>query len=294
MMEKQDPQEKKNNRIGMITSLGFHALLFLLFFFLLAWSEPDPPIPEYGIELSFVSSTSTGKVENESEQQNTQESDEPEEQAEDPVEEVPEEVEQKAETSETSEVQEEVVEEVEETVAEPVEETETVETEDVNSPDVVETVKEEPKVKTEESTPKKVIAKEPVKKLDNNTDKNESEEKAEEKPAIDSRAIYTGSKGPKNSQSSSGGASLDLSGWLWDFEPEPNDTSDESGKIVFQIIVDNEGEIIGIKTLEKTVSPLVEKIYKDAVMELTFSKTAENRSVAPTSNGKITFIIQAR
>ena len=59
---------------------------------------------------------------------------------------------------------------------------------------------------------------------------------------------------------------MNMSGWIWDFAPDPDDKSDESGKIIFQIIVDEEGEIIKVTTLEKTVSPIVEKKYKDAVM----------------------------
>ena len=64
-MQKVDIEEKKSQRTGLIATIGFHLVLLILFFFLLAWSEPDPPIPEYGIELSFVQSDSKGKVESE-------------------------------------------------------------------------------------------------------------------------------------------------------------------------------------------------------------------------------------
>lgn len=37
----------------MIYSLSIHALVILLFAFLMAWREPNPPLPEYGIELNF-------------------------------------------------------------------------------------------------------------------------------------------------------------------------------------------------------------------------------------------------
>ena len=45
--------EKRNNRIGWITSVGIHAAVFLLLFFMVAWRAPNPPLPEYGIELNF-------------------------------------------------------------------------------------------------------------------------------------------------------------------------------------------------------------------------------------------------
>jgi hypothetical protein len=65
-----------------------------------------------------------------------------------------------------------------------------------------------------------------------------------------------------------------LSGWRWDFEPNPPDTSNENGKIVFEIKIDDRGEIISVRTLEKTVSPEVERIYRQEVESLTFSPIA--------------------
>ena len=52
------------------------------------------------------------------------------------------------------------------------------------------------------------------------------------------------------------------------------------------------GEIVAIKTLEKTVSPLVEQFYKDEIAKLTFSKTNKNAPYQPTYTGKVTFILQ--
>ncbi|MEQ9591024.1 MAG: hypothetical protein RLN86_00405, partial [Cyclobacteriaceae bacterium] len=48
-----DQEEKKNRRIGMITSIGVHLALILAFLFIMAWRAPNPPLPEYGIELNF-------------------------------------------------------------------------------------------------------------------------------------------------------------------------------------------------------------------------------------------------
>ena len=103
---------------------------------------------------------------------------------------------------------------------------------------------------------------------------------------IDERALY-------NSESSTGkeGSSLEMQGWTWDFAPNPDDKSPESGKIVFEIIVDYYGDIIGLKTLETTLSPKVENIYKEEILKLTFSPT-NNNNPADISKGKITFIIK--
>ncbi len=58
-----DQEEKKNKRTGLIVSAGIHLALFVLFFFILAWKEPNPPLPEYGIELNFgLDNAGTGSV----------------------------------------------------------------------------------------------------------------------------------------------------------------------------------------------------------------------------------------
>ena len=107
-------------------------------------------------------------------------------------------------------------------------------------------------------------------------------------PPIDERGLYTTYQGKHT------GAQLELPGWVWDDVPQPQDDTDESGKIVFEIKIDALGEVIAIKTLEKTVSPLVAESYKEALTQLTFSKTATDRVYAPVSTGKVTFIIQAK
>jgi len=48
-----EDQEKKNRRAGLFWSTGVHALMAIALFFIVAWRAPDPPLPEYGIELNF-------------------------------------------------------------------------------------------------------------------------------------------------------------------------------------------------------------------------------------------------
>ncbi|MBU2916154.1 hypothetical protein [Reichenbachiella agariperforans] len=268
-------REKKNRITGVYVSVGIHTALLLIFFFVLAWREPDPPIPEYGIEFNLgneIISDSESDVPVQAEQI-------------DEVEEV-QEAEEAEETSEASDAasnEEPVEPEVEET-NEPTEET--AETEDINSPDIVEKKVEEKKVE------KKEVVKAEAEQKEETSEKKEEAKKVVSKPKIDDRAIFK--KSDAGGGSGNKGASLDLSGWAWDFRPEPDDNSTEEGYIVFEIKVDDEGEIVAIRTIEKTVSPVVERIYRDAVMELTFSKTADNRNSASTSTGRITFIIQSK
>lgn len=110
----------------------------------------------------------------------------------------------------------------------------------------------------------------------------------QEPNTVDERGLYQTQAGKQ------AGVKLDLAGWMWDNTPQPQDDTEESGKIVFEIKIDELGEIVAVKTLEKTVSPLVEKLYKDALTELTFSRTSDNIAYAPVYTGKVTFILRTK
>ncbi|ROT46956.1 hypothetical protein [Candidatus Cardinium hertigii] len=107
---------------------------------------------------------------------------------------------------------------------------------------------------------------------------------------IDKRGLYNIGKGNVKQT----GATLELTGWEWDTVPDPKDHTEECGKIVFEIKVDENGEIISIQTIEKTVSPIVEKIYSDALRGLTFNKTSEIQSYSSVSTGKVSFILVSK
>jgi protein TonB len=49
-------KDKKNKRTGIIISAAAHFAVILLFIFLVAWRAPNPPLPEFGIELNFGTS----------------------------------------------------------------------------------------------------------------------------------------------------------------------------------------------------------------------------------------------
>mmetsp|Transcript_1081 Transcript_1081/g.2694 ORF Transcript_1081/g.2694 Transcript_1081/m.2694 type:complete len:243 (-) Transcript_1081:608-1336(-) len=105
---------------------------------------------------------------------------------------------------------------------------------------------------------------------------------------IDERGLY------KTNQEKATEALLELEGWIWDTAPQPQDNTDIYGKIVFQITVDEFGEVIAVKTLEKTISPLVEQIYREALTCLSFSKTTDHVLYPSTTTGKVTFMLQAK
>ena len=269
----------------------------IVFLFILAWKAPDPPLPEYGIELNFgISDAGTGDIQPQTPpNENTSEEEAaPEELPQETTEEIVEPVETAEEVTESPQEVVETVDNVQE------------------SPDVVpDTPQEEPRPvveeeqKEEEQRPVTTPTEneEPVKPEDGaQGDEGESEEaeaanqgdnmdetgdEGDPQGSLDSRALYGNPGG-------GGGSSLDMAGWMWDFKPEPEDTSSETGRLVFEIKIDDQGEILSVRRLESTVSPTVEKIYRQEVEQLTFSKTSDNALVAPISTGRITFVIRSK
>lgn len=267
-----DQEEKKRQRKAWLTSVSIQVVLLLLFYFLIAWKEPFPPNPEFGIELNFGQvNTGSGTT---------------------PV--------QSPDVSEVDEVEQ---------TASQADEQSPIEADDANEPvDPVETVDNpDPIVSQKETTSSSQKPTESDKETDDldeqttnpastyqNPDTNASQgdngdtgDQGNPEGDINKEALYGEPGGGEN------GSSLQMSGWEWDSPPEPNDTSQESGKIVFRIRVDQDGYLEGIEVEKSTVSLQVLNEYKRAVELLTFSKTSSYQS-APYSTGKITFIIRSR
>jgi periplasmic protein TonB len=290
-------QEKKDQRIAMLTSIGIHAAVILLMIFIAAWRAPNPPLPEYGIELNFgMDDEGSGDIQPE-ESVGTDQTTEDEQ---------PKQSEQDASQPEESEK-----EEVDQTTAKPTEEQIASKVESpLTEPEMKEEVKTETPPKPEEKPveqkttskpkeePKAVYQPNKKSPVDGTaTDKQgtpasqgdsdaKTGDKGNPEGSVDAKALY-GKQG-----GGSGGPSLDLAGWLWDEIPRPDVADNESGRIVFQIKVNQEGHIENIRTLETTVSPATERICRDAVQRLSFTKTGVN--VPEISTGKITFIIRSK
>jgi len=265
-MDEREKQEEKNKRIGWLTSLGVQLVLLILFYFIVAWKEPFPPIPEYGIELGFT--TSAGAPGTSAPSQPAPETEAPTENVEEQQSQEP-----AKESSDAEAVDEQPI-----TPSE------------VESPVKVEETKAENDTPVEE-VKEEVDSRAVMNPSETDSDKTtENPSEGEEEKEIDQRAIY-GSQGTNTGDSE--GANLAMAGWIWDFQPKPDDTSDESGKIIYKITVDQDGYLVKIETVTSTVSPTVERTYRSAVEKLTFSKTADYKT-APVSTGTITFIIKSR
>ena len=106
------------------------------------------------------------------------------------------------------------------------------------------------------------------------------------KGSIDASSLYGKPGGAKT------GLALNVSGWGMGARPQVNDDSDESGRIVFEITVDDTGDIINVRVKESTVSQSVVEVYKSAVSRMKLIPKSEN--VPSTSKGTITFNIKSR
>ncbi|WP_296623451.1 hypothetical protein [Marivirga sp.] len=275
-------KEKKNRIIGISVSVGLHILLLLLFLWVTAWKEPYPPLPEYGIELNMGIDNSGSGNEPVSGQEAEEIEETPTEEAEESVEE---EIEETTE-SDANDVVEEVSEPAEEVVEEAVnEEDAPVKVEDTPTEKAKETPKQEKKEEKKEEPKANPNALFPG---DTKTQGETNDKKGDQgnpEGEVDADAMM----GP---QGGGNGSKLDMAGWKWDRVPDPDDPSNQSGKIVFEIRVDNNGEVISVRTLTTTVSADVAKIYQDEVAKLTFSKTSSGKIVAQYK-GTITFLIRS-
>lgn len=290
-----EEQDRKNKRAGIISSAVTHVVVLALFFFLIAWRAPNPPNPEVGIELNFgTSDQGMGDqqpdpadlpAQSESEE-DTQESVEVTEEVQQPTEEVIQPVEEVVE--ETTETNETTVEETTPVVKTPTENP-------VKEPEKKKVVEAKPKEKVEEKPqPPKVLypgtktGQSADPKNTNQGDKTDAVgDQGAKEGTVDARSLYGKPGG------GGGGAALQMTGWKWDREPNPNEKTTKDGKIVFEVTIDDRGEVISVKVVNYTVNASLVKIYQNEVEKLTFTKTSSG-PVPPTTKGVITFIIKAK
>ncbi|MEJ2004447.1 MAG: hypothetical protein P8X57_05660 [Cyclobacteriaceae bacterium] len=288
-----EEREKRNRLIGILTSVGVHAALLLLFIFILAWREPDPPLPEYGIEINFgMQEQGSGDVQQEI-----------------PVEQEAREEEALPEESASEEAEPEVTEEtaVEETVEETSESVEEVIENTQESPEVVEQQPREEKPVQEEKT-EPVKQAEPEKKVEQKQngakeegtektpaqksegdDKDVQGDKGEPEGELNPDAVYKGKPGGGNN-----GPAVQIVGWMWDEVPGKVDASNENGTVTFEFTIDEDGYVIQIQTKQRSVSPSVAKFYEEQLRNTTFSRTGTGAPRPGNTKGTVTFNIVSR
>ncbi|WP_323756289.1 hypothetical protein [Roseivirga sp.] len=319
-------QEKKDKKFSMIMSIVVHGTILTLLLFLVAWRQPDPPIPEYGIELNFgFEEAGSGDIEreNQAEIEETENDTPPEseqESEEEPVEETP----VVEEVKEVVPPKQEVVKEVAKETPKPKEEVKAeVVQEKESEVKAVEKKVEEVVEKKEEEKPPVEVKKEVTKPVE----EKKEEVKPKPVPVVDQRAIMGGGKkaesdskeaasnnqgkevdkrgnmgDPQGKTTANGtqpggadlGVSLSLDGWKWERPPAEKDDSQIEGVIKFRIEVDDRGTVINVTKIPGTTisDNTIIEFYKKQVEKLAFIQTDPSKMAANISKGEITFVIK--
>jgi protein TonB len=291
-------EDKKHKQIAFLVSIGLHASLFLTFFFLISWRAPYPPAPEYGVVLNYgLDDQGGGEIQPETPVGNSKEDDKNNELKEDEKN-IPDESTKNADLKE----------EVKETKTDaPVSD----ETSDVTVKTEKKKIEEKPKEKVEKIEPKKevkanteekkVVKAEAVYSANSGQKKGETNQSQGDDPGkvgdkgnpegkLDAKALY----GKPGGGGGGDGYGLSMSGWEWANKPRTPDLPDnEDGRIVFEIECDEDGEIVGITTLERGLSAKAEQLLKDEIRKNSLIRTSNGK--APTkSKGKVVFVLKTK
>jgi len=274
-------REKKNKRIALASSLGIHALLLIVFIFLIAWIAPDPPLPEFGIELNFGLDT---QGDGEQQPDDRPGSEETNAESLQPAETLPKEevVEEKADVTQ-------VISKLESPVVVKEEKKESI----VAKPKEVVEKTEKVKQPTEKKEDTKPVVVETAKGKDapsHGDDLEKTGDKGSPQGKPDAKALY----GKPGGGGGGDGISLSMSGWEWAEQPKiPELPDNEDGRIVFDIECDEEGEIVQITTTQRGLSPKAEQLLKEVIRKNSLVRTSSGR-VPERSKGTIVFVLKTK
>jgi protein TonB len=307
VMTKQE--ERKKRTVAALTTIGVNTLILLVMIFAGGWSRPGAPAAEYGIEVNLgYDNQGSGDVqptEPTGTDQPNENQDEPSPQTEvQPQEEVipnteaPKEiVDTKASEEITTSDNESPVEikKEEKKVVKPVEKPVEKIKEKVTEPKV----EEKPKVVDTKAVYKPKTPADPTvtgngdgregKPGNEGDDAGKPGDKGNPQGTVDAKGYYGKPGGGDGGE----GPSIVLNGWEWDNIVKPNIEDSETGRIVFDIEVDENGDLIGVRKESGSVSAAAERACLASLEKLTFTRKA-GAKVPAVTKGKITFVIRAR
>ena len=306
----EEEREKKNKRIAFFTTAGIQVLVLLLLFLIIAWSPPDPPLPEYGIELNFgMDDQGSGNVQPETPVGN--EGAQPEEAAQSAPEEVQPEpakeaVQEDAKPTETKPVEDQPVSKLESpvTVKEKKEEVKPVEKpkEKVEEKKVEKKPEVKPETKTEAKPKEELKA---VYKAGDTPAASDKEGTKEGKPGnqgddagkpgdkgspegkLDADALYG-----KPGGGSGGVAMSGFNGFDWPKVQTPTLPEEAYGVYEFLVKVDDQGDVVSVTPVQRGLSLEAERKLKEMIQRLVFLPKGSN--LPPQSEGRITFRVVAK
>jgi hypothetical protein len=284
--------ERKSRIQSALVTLVIQLLLFLAFYFMVVWEQPNPPIPTYGLELNlgfsdFGSGDPSEVLPNSSEIPVTE--------APAPGEIVP--------ATQTTGATSNAAASTTKPNSNRAVSTQT-------SPIKGETTANETPIKEEKKEASSSQKTNEPQKVDQRAlfgaggkagtgsnpnsasgqgNSNGSGDQGKPTGTVDGRAL----QGSGSGKGTAGGAgySLDLAGWDFASKPTINDrVSTRNGRIVFNITVDGTGKVVQAIVHEYNVSNEVLTYYRQVVNQLNFKKSGG--SAAEFSKGKITFVIK--
>lgn len=287
-------RESKNKRIAALSTAAIQVVVVLLLFLIVAWRAPDPPLPEYGIELNFgLDTEGSGDVQPETPVGN--EGNQPEEPAqEEQVQEEPEvkeEIKEEAKPTDSKEVEEQLVSKVESPAVvkekEPEKPKEKIEEKkEEKQPEVK---KEQPKAvykpNNEQATAEKEGAKEgsPGSQGD---DKGKTGDKGNPEGKLDAKALY--------GQPGGGGGGVSMSGFTgfdWPKVQTPALPDEAYGVYEFIVKVDADGTVIKVTPVQRGLSLEAQQKLRDMIQQLEFIPKGDNTAEA---EGRITFRVVSK
>lgn len=287
-MRKTTVKEKKNDRIGRVTTIVVHVLFLLVALFLVrCWKAPGPPYSNdsIGVVLDMgMSDLGSGKLKSESEPNENIETETVPESASNPAPEV----------------------EADEPV-EPIEPIEAIENPDINVEDPIDVesdvsaatpteaaVEPTPPTEVEDPVENPTETEDPnnnpntmaAQSANNNGDTEGTVGDAGSPQSVDSSNVYQGDPGGGvgGEDGSNGDFKVSINGWAFNTAPK-EDRIKHTGSITFEFFVNEFGEIERLRSLNSSFSPEEELMLKEKLKkELTF--TQKNAGSAPPARTK--------
>lgn len=288
-------KEQNDKRVAIVVSVGLHAFLLIAFLLLMAWRAPNPPHPEFGIELNFgMDQEGGGEIQPETSPGAVAEEEKPEEQ------ETPQETQPQEEVKEQESAKENV-----ESVTSKEESPVVVKEEKKEAPkEVVKEKSAETKPKVTPIEEKKEPVKETVYEASKATEQKKGEstisqgddpgkqgDKGNPEGKLDAKALY----GQPGGGGGGNGPGLDMQGWEWEEEPNVTDLpANAEGRYVFNIKCDADGEIIFVQPDKRGLSLEVERQLIAAIRKSSLQRKSDAGKAPNESVGTVVFIIKAK
>jgi protein TonB len=89
------------------------------------------------------------------------------------------------------------------------------------------------------------------------------------------------------------GTTLDLKGWDWDKKPQVTLSTTETGRIVFEVTVNANGDLVKIQKISGSLSAEAETACLNAIRRTTFSRVGTGTPPEETK-GRVIFVVRAK